>query len=76
MTNFIFLHCKPLRLERAITCHGGEERDRSMDVSVCVCGAGEMSGYALILSFLLWYIDFQWLARLECNKGAIPFYAG
>lgn len=47
-----------------------------MDVSVCVCGAGEMSGYALILPFLLWYIDFQWLARLECNKGAIPFYAG
>lgn len=37
---------------------------------------GETSGHALILSFLLRYIDFQWPARLECNKGAIPFYAG
>lgn len=75
MTNFIFLHCQPLRLERATTCHSGEERDSSMDVSVSACGGGE-EGCTLILSFLLCYIDFQWLECLECNKGAIPFYAG
>lgn len=46
-----------------------------MDVSVSACGGGE-EGCTLILSFLLCYIDFQWLECLECNKGAIPFYAG
>lgn len=51
-------------------------RETGLWMCLSVRAEGEMSGHALILSFLLLYIDFQWLARLECNKRAIPFYDG
>lgn len=54
MTNFIFLHCQPLRVERAITCHGGEEKNRAMDVSVCVKEGGRR--VSIISCFLSYFI--------------------